>query len=603
MAPHSSRLIVAVWIAVTLASLPVCGIPARAADPAAPAPSILDVEDVMGTEPTFPTRKSQLEISNDAIPLWLEALARPNAQLQRVTIDTIAIAHRRGMEGIESTLPALVELAAQTDLDASVRRAAVLALIEMDARDQSPLLAMLAEKYGTAISSLVEPALVKWKSPEMSQQWLTRLNGTGARRQSLLIAIQGVGALELHDGSKPLRRYLRDVSLPGGIRLAAARSLGQLSESGLEPLAAELIGDAQGDGDVVADLLAIALLSRHTDPAAVKLLQSMMGRSSTVVQSEALRRLYEIDPKLVLDFTEQAITSPDVNVRRTIASALIDSKQLPRIAPLATLLDDVNPNLRHRVAAALFELAQLPPLRDEVISQASGILDQDSWRGCQQAARVLVSLDYKPAGDRLVDLLRHPRGEVMVTAGWGLRRLEQQQHLPAMLGRATEIHQQFRQGELNAASPGAVDLMSQLFQAFGQMQYREADALVRAYVPRSFTLGERARTAASWSVGFLYPDEAPDDLVKMLLARLKDVESLEPEYGTVRAMCAQSLGRMKAKAALPDLRRFATDFGSQVSFSCHWAIQQITGESSPPTVSPIISDYEDWFLKPVSVDE
>ncbi len=594
---------VAVWIAVALTSLPVCSIPSGAADPAAAASSILDVDDVMETDPAFAYRESLLVISNDAIPLWLEALSRPNAQLQRVTIDTIAIAHRRGMEGIDVALPALVELAGQSELDASVRRAAVRALIAMDARDQSPLLAMLAEKYGIAISSLVEPALVKWKSPEMSQQWLTRLSDTGARRQSLLIAIQGVGALELHDASKPLRRYLRDVSLPGGIRLAAARSLGQLSASGLEPLAAELIDGAQDDGDVVADLLAIALLSRHTDPATIQLLQSLMGRSSTAVQSEALQRFYEIDPKLVLDFTEQAITSPDVNVRRTIALALIDGKQVPHIASLATLLDDVNPSLRRQVAAALFELAQLPPLRDEVISQASGILDQDSWRGCQQAARVLVSLDYKPAGDRLVDLLRHPRGEVMVTAGWGLRRLGKKQHLPAMLGRATEIHQQFRQGKLNAGSPGAVDLMSQLFQAFGQMQYREADGLVRAYVPRSFSLGERARTAASWSVGFLYPDEAPDDLVNMLLSRLNDVESLEPEYGTVRAMCAQSLGRMKAKAAVPDLRRFATDFGSQVSFSCHWAIEQITGESSPPTVSPIINDYEDWFLKPVSADE
>ncbi|MDV6029479.1 MAG: hypothetical protein F9B45_05105 [Phycisphaera sp. RhM] len=594
---------VAVWIAVVLASLAVCGIPLGAADPVAVAPSILDVDDVMEKDPAFAYREALLIISNDAIPLWLEALSRPNAQLQRVTIDTIAIAHRRGMEGIDVALPALVELAGQNELDASVRRAAVRALIAMDARDQSPLLAMLAEKYGIAISSLVEPALVKWKSHEMSQQWLTRLSDTGARRQSLLIAIQGVGALELHDGSEPLRRYVRDVSLPGGIRLAAARSLGQLSASGLEPLSAELIDGAQGNGDVVADLSAIALLSRHTDPTTIQLLQSLMGRGSTAVQSESLRRLYEIDPKLVLDFTEQAITSPDVNVRRTIALALIDSKKVPHIASLATLLDDVNPSLRRQVAAALFELAQLPPLRDEVISQASGILDQDSWRGCQQAARVLVSLDHKPAGDRLVDLLRHPRGEVMVTAGWGLRRLGQKQHLPAMLGRATEIHQQFQQGKLNASSPGAVDLMSQLFQAFGQMQYREADALVRAYVPRSFSLGERARTAASWSVGFLYPDEAPDDLVNMLLSRLNDVESLEPEYGTVRAMCAQSLGRMKAKAALPDLRRFATDFGSQVSFSCHWAIHEITGESSPPTVSPIITDYEDWFLKPVSADE
>ncbi|QEF97965.1 hypothetical protein Mal15_20110 [Stieleria maiorica] len=584
-----------------LAAFALIGVFSGSTSAAEPASSILDVDDVMGTDPTFPFRETQLIISNDAIPLWLNALAKPNAQLQRVTVDTIAIAHRRGMDGIDAALPALVDLAGQSELALSVRRAAVRALIEMDARDQAPLLAALADQHGPAISALVEPALVRWKSPERSPQWLERLRDPGSPRQSLVNAIQGIGALQLQDGSDLLARYVRDTTQPAGIRLAAARSLGQLSGSGLVPLAGDLIG--KDDGDMVADLMAIALMSRHTDPDAIDLLRSMMDRDSTAVQSEALRRLYEIDGNLVLEFVEQALPSPDVNVRRTVAQALIDSEQVSRITPLATLLDDVNPGLRRHVAAALFELGLSPELRDEVIAQASGVLDRDAWRGCEQAARVLISLDHKPAGDRLVDLLRHPRGEVMVTAGWGLRRFGEKRHLPAMLGRATEIHQQFQKRQLNAGSPGVVDLMSQLFQAFGEMEYHEADELVRAYVPRSFALGERARTAASWCVGFLYPDQAPEDLVQVLVERLNDVESLEPEYGTVRAMCAQSLGRMKAEAALPDLRRFATDFGGDVCFSCHWAIEQITGQSSPPSVEPIVIDYDDWFLKPISADE
>ncbi|WP_182870134.1 HEAT repeat domain-containing protein [Stieleria mannarensis] len=584
-----------------LAAFTLIGVDCRFTSAAEPVSSILDVDDVMGTDPTFPYRETQLVISNDAIPLWIEALGKPNAQLQRVTADTIAIAHRRGMDGIDAALPALVGLAEQNDLAPSVRRAVVRTLIELDARDQAPLLTALADQHGPAISTLVEPALVRWKSPELSTQWLERLRDPGSPRQSLVTAIGGIGALRLQDGSDLLDRYVRDTTQPPGIRLAAARSLGQIADSGLVPLASGLIG--QNDGALVADLLAIALMSRHTDSDAIELLRSMMDRESTAVQSEALRRLYEIDGNLVLEFVDQAVASPDVNVRRTAAQALIDSEDASRIAPLATLLDDVNPGLRRHLAAALFDLAQTPELRDEVIAQASGVLDRDSWRGCEQAARVLISLDHKPAGDRLVDLLRHPRGEVMVTAGWGLRRFGEKRHLPAMLGRATEIHQQFKTRQLTANSPGVVDLMSQLFQAFGEMEYHEADQLVRAYVPRSFTLGERARTAASWCVGFLYPDQAPEDLVQMLVERLNDVESLEPEYGSVRAMCAQSLGRMKAEAALPDLRRFATDFGGEVSFSCHWAIQQITGQSSPPSMPPVVIDYDDWFLRPISAEE
>jgi HEAT repeat protein len=560
-------------------------------------PVMEQVEYVMYTDPEFTVPEQKVFVSGAPIPLWLKALERSESALQRVTVDTFSIAHRRSMQGIDAVLPKIVALAGQPDLDIQTRIAAVKALIEFDAQEQAELLADLAAEHGAAFTLLVEPALVRWNSPAMADQWRIRLDDPSVGRQSLINAIAGLGAIDAKDLSKRLAEFAGDNSLAVGIRMAAARALGKMHPSGLTDQAAQLV--ETGGSDLTSDLLAIELLSRHSDPRAISLLQRLAAADSTVVQSQALERLFEIDPNEVLGSAETLIGSRDVNVRRTVAEALIWSKDPTRIAPLATLLNDVNPGLRRHVASSLVDLARQTELRDEVISQATAVLDQDQWRGCEQAALVLVNLDHKPAGDRLVDLMSHPRGEVMVTAGWGLRRLGQKKHLPAMLGRAQSIYDGFRSGKLSTETPGPQSLMAQLFLAFGQMRFGEADELARAYVPRDFTLGERPRSAAAWSLGYLHEGEAPNDLVKLMLARLNDVESSEPEYEDVRQMCAVSLGRMNAEAALPDLRKYAVGNVGGPSQACHWAIQQMTGEKPPEPRQLNDADYHDWFLQPI----
>ena len=45
----------------------------------------------------------------DLIPLWLEALARPEADMKRLAATYFAEAHRRGMSGLEVAVPPLLE--------------------------------------------------------------------------------------------------------------------------------------------------------------------------------------------------------------------------------------------------------------------------------------------------------------------------------------------------------------------------------------------------------------------------------------------------------------------------------------------------------------
>lgn len=597
MASHSPRLSIASWLAIglSIASI-VCVSTADAQEPDSNS-SFQRIEFVMYSDPAFEVRGFPIEISNEAIPLWVDAMSRPDSLLQRVAIDTIAVAHRRGMKGIDVTVPKLVELLDQAKLAPEVRYAAVNAIVELDARDHAEMLVRLAEKHGGELSALVESALTRWQSPLMVENWIRRVNDTGAGHRSLVLAIAGLGALAEKDASEVLLGIANDTSLAPTLRITAARSLGQIHDTGLQSQAAELVDTTPED--VTSDLMAIAMMNRHVDADTVTLLKGLMDRSNRAVQSEAIRRLYEIDFKNVLEFAPQAVNSPDVNVRRTAARAMIDAKDSQWIASLAMLLNDVNPGLRSQVAEGLFEIAQDASLRDEVISQVSSILDQDAWRGCEQATLVLVNLDHKPAGDRLVDLISHPRGEVMSTAGWGLRRLGLKKHLPAMLGRSVEIQQGFAKNELNPGMPGLVDLQAQLFLAFGQMKYLEADKVVRAYIPKNFDQGERARSAAAWAIGLIHAGDASDDLVKLLAGRLNDSNSMVPEYESVRQMCALSLGRINSQESLPDLRKHAENSGYLVSRSCYWSIEKMTGETPPPVAPRNPMDYDDWFLRPI----
>jgi HEAT repeat protein len=100
-------------------------------------------------------------------------------------------------------------------------------------------------------------------------------------------------------------------------------------------------------------------------------------------------------------------------------------------------------------------------------------------------------------------------------------------------------------------------------------------------------------------LGHFYAGQPDNPYVDVLVERLADVYSQPPEHERVRQMCAVSLGRMKAAAALPTLRRFYQTEGSNMpaGLACGWAIQQITGEPYQPP-KQILLYRQGWFLSP-----
>src|SRR5262249_53251073 len=94
--------------------------------------------------------------------LWLEALARPEADLQRQAADAIARAHALGMPGLREAAPPLLAALEAPDAHPVARLACARALITLDARQAAPALMALARSGGFEAARLLEPALARW---------------------------------------------------------------------------------------------------------------------------------------------------------------------------------------------------------------------------------------------------------------------------------------------------------------------------------------------------------------------------------------------------------------------------------------------------------
>ncbi len=536
----------------------------------------------------------EVKYADGLATLWARALDRPDAELQRLVIDTLAVAHQRGIDGIDEFEPRLVEIAKSPDTSPDVLRAVVRTLIVFDAKDQASLLAELARKHGVSIGQIVEPALARWQSPVMEEDWLSRVSGPSGATSMVTIAMDGLAALQSEKASEPLQKLVRNIGTPSQLRLAAARALAQLHNTGLVDLARELSA-MPSQPDALHPLLAIQLLVRHVDPEAIALFEELLNRDNTAVQSESLANLYRIDFNLVDPYCDQFATSRDSNVRRWCLRTLFDTKRADRVNLICQLLNDVNPNLRRKAADSLIQLARDAGLEETVIEETEKVLARDDWRACEQACVVLTKLDHRPIGRRMVELLGHPRGEVQVAAAWGLTKLRIEELLPDMLDHAQSIYDGFRSGILNDNMPGASLHVAHLFIAFGDQTYQAAEPLMRKYMPKDRSLGYESRAAAAWALGMLHQGDADSELVAICVGRLND-NGIEADDFDLRSMCAISLGRMMAESALPDLRKNA----SVAMPACYWAIERMTGEK-PPEFTYDADVVDDWFLSPIDV--
>ena len=532
------------------------------------------------------------------VELWLKALERPDTELRRLVIDSLAMAKKRGLNKLGIAAEQLIAIAKSEDAHVDVLRATANTMAILDMRNEDELLASMALKHGAQISEIVEPTLASWKSSALQKAWLERLAAQTASPEMMIFAIQGVAELESPEATVSLQSIARNRSELYQLRLAAARGLSMTAPHQQLEFAKELLAIDSRNGSV-SPILALAAIDRDDSAESIALLQELVANDSSVVQSEALGHLYRIDYKLVEPYCDSLVTSPDVNVRRWCVKTLIDGKKIDQLPLIASVLNDVNPTLRRFVSSALVKFGQDKTMLPSVIAATQVILDRNDWQGCEQACVVLAKLDFKPSGPRMVELLGHPRGDVQVASAWGLTQLRLPKLLPEMLDHAESIYEGFQSGTLNGGMPGVTTHMAHLFTAFGDQKFLPAEPLIMKYIPKNHSLGYESRAAAAWAIGNIYEGNSKDSLVPILLGRLRDGGSMEPESQLMCQMSANALGKMKSRKAVGGLKEYANGSGF-IGATCRWAVKEITGEEIPAPAPPNIVDViDDWFLTPL----
>ncbi|MFO0904099.1 MAG: HEAT repeat domain-containing protein [Pirellulales bacterium] len=567
---------------------------APAKSPAAPE---LRADNVMDYDPELVIPGWVYKFSPLLKPLWLKALARPDAETRRMAADTFSIAAHRQMPDIQDAAPLLLKVA-QEDQDPVVRRAAIRAVVALQAKSAAPELVKLAAADGLLAAQIVEPALAEWGDSSLATEWRERLERPEVERARLLLAIECLARLKDSGAVAALDKLVADENGAPEVRTAAARAVGEIRvEGGVET--AQRLAASQTRVPYLGRLLAGEILRRHHDERALALLQTLVKDDEPAVAAAALEALWRVERRHALPFAPAATASADARLRRVAAEILVEQGDVAAVQALGPLLNDRNPGLRRFVAAHFVQLAKSDPaLSTAVIEQAVRMLGTDQWRGLEQAAFVVGALDHEPAAARLVELLTFPRGETAHAVGWALRQLKVADTYPRILDHAKKVHEKL------PTEPVASWLgkqQSQVFQLFGEVGFRDAESLMRLYVPKSTALNTEARAAAVWSLGHFYKGVPENDLVDLYVERLSDVGVPLPEFGYVRQMTAVGLGRMGAKQKLDVLRKFMLADGprDKTGLACGWAVERFTGEKMP--VAPIREDgVPGWFLEPFS---
>jgi HEAT repeat protein len=542
------------------------------------------IDSIMLRDPVLVKSTIVQVFGDDLLPLWLQMLARPEAEYKVRAAGTIADAHRRGMKGLSTAVPKLIAELDKKDAPSAVRVALVQALSVLDAKEAAPAMHRAATDGDIDVRQIVDPCLTRWQYEPVRATWLERIQVKPSQRGTIL-AIRGLLAAKDERAIPRLRAIASAADELPPVRLEAAAALAELQPRGLEPDARKLGGEA-GPRGIDARVVAATLLRRHDGADAIALLQAFIRDPEPTVAARAMTRLVELDPKHAAPVLDAALANPDAAVRLLAVDALRRDPTDANYRKLGDRLADPHPDVRTKARLAFLELAKTPAGSAAARREGMRILAGSFWGGLQQAAILLGQLDHEAATARLLQLLSHERHEVFVTAAWSLRALDvaettapaldifKARHRIAMKD-ATKLSARVQQG--------LDEQLSQLAQFLGTQKYAPASAALRTLIPAGSGPME-TRAAAIWALGKIHEGQTNLGFEGLVEGRLNATMPTDLEPIIIRRMCALTLGRVRATGTVKSLRTHYGGKPSQddVSNACGWALERITGEKVPP---------------------
>jgi hypothetical protein len=596
------RLVIAVFAAVAGCLVQPC-----AAQSGQPENEIVEPELLWRLDPELRMPEAIRRLSSSNLPLWIESLAGPEHQLRRDVAMDITRAHRDGYLDCSTAATALSNALNDASSPRSVLVEIARALITLDAKASSPKFKeLLAAGSGTQFEVVVEPALARWGDAEMLKLWQQRLTADDVRRRRLL-AIRSIAALphsmttgeQLHADLQALIENGRE----HGLAMEAARTLGQVKRSGLEPLAERLL-ESPSDTSQTQLLSGIYLLLHHESELSHDLLlravaASLVDPGKAAIVRAAWQRLLDQNVAELSSQVPEAIRHSDPEVRRVAIDTIVRFPTSERVALLGIALDDRHPEIRRAARHGLLTLSRDDSLKPAIIQAGLAAIARSSWREQEQAIVLLAMLNQTNMADRMLQLVDSPRGEVAIAAAWGLRKLNVAEKLKRLLEMAEVTDKQIADGQ--ELRPHQSIVLAHIFEALGRGNYKPAIPLLKRWIPKADPRlsHENPRSSAVWSLGWFFENSKDSALAQQLKARFVDVfPAVVSESTSLRYAAGIALGRIGALEVVPDLELFAALGGEYPDLAAAWAVERLTGEVIPPP-DPRIDQGAPWSIAPI----
>ena len=183
-----------------------------------------EVDSISANDPKIPEReavKQVLVFPPKLKAIWVEALQRPEIDLQRQSAETIARAHKLGMTDLADVVPLLIERLEAADSKPIVRYAAARTLIVLNAREAAPVLMKHAQTGGFDMAQLVEPACARWEVREDVRRVDRPPGECEVAAPELVLAMQAADAAGIADAARRWRLALDAAGHPTDLRLQA----------------------------------------------------------------------------------------------------------------------------------------------------------------------------------------------------------------------------------------------------------------------------------------------------------------------------------------------------------------------------------------------
>ena len=533
------------------------------------------------------------------VPLWERMLREgTDAELVEVAALSLASVAEQGLSGIQVAEKSLQTLATSSE-NQRIKNAAAFALAAGDLQSSASTLIGLAEAGNDALRLRIEPALIRWKTAAALELWTARLNEPLTTNASFRLATEGLTSLNHQESLDSLLGITADPAISYAKRMAAARASAVLSVD-----RAYSAGEILSTGNVQDRLLALALWDTEKLEAKGKS-ATLCEDSSDAVASVAWQQVFRRNSELLLDHLQTGRKHRDAQVRLAAARTMRLWANPERALWLQEQLSDNHIEVRN-VARSMLVLvsAEHPELREEIVTQAAMLLKPESkdWQGLEQSLLLLAQLQATQFSQAAFALLGHAKDEVVVTAAWLIQLFPDEAIYDQVRAEIEQCEAKYTQAGVKYNSIAVREMM--LFQYAGLVRMKELQTLMESQFSKSATGTPEKRASALWALAVIHEKTAEVELVKKYEERIRDRNSLLPEYLPVRYSSVMALGLLRSASSVPVIREaFEIDpRDSGIPDAARWTLS-LLGEPMPPEPEPYLSGVGGWRITPVDSAE